>query len=82
MFLQEIYYARRNATGLTLFTQAPAQGSYTRPTVPVVVENGVLVCKQHRTPLAICGCLDALTPWPPHGQKNSGAAVARKEVAS
>jgi hypothetical protein len=81
MFLQEVYYARRSAYGLTLFAEAPVQGPYTRPAVPVVVENGVLVCKHHRTPLSICGCLDNEN-WPPRGQKNSGAAAAREEVAN
>lgn len=81
MPFQEVYYARRSATGLTFFTEVPAQGPYTRPTVPVIFRKGVIWCQKHRAPLSVCGCLDAPN-WPSPGQQNRGTADKRKEVAS
>lgn len=79
MSSMETYYVRRNACGLTIYAESPQTGSCAN-SVQVVVENGVMVCAKHRTPLSACGCLDKRI-WLSRGQKTNGTALAREEIA-
>ena len=79
---RDVFYARRNSAGITLYLEPPAGGPNSRPAVPVSFRDGTLWCEEHQRPLAACNCLDAPSPdWPSRGQNSSGIPTKREEVA-